>query len=92
MSDWLFPPPTSRHPTDLELEAPLRTAAAMLTQRLERDFASTIIEGPMESHDVCRLELLVDRVAAECRLEGSLHLHARSYSVRFSHPRDGSAT
>ena len=32
------------------------------------------------------LELLVSRIAAECGLEGSLHLHAQSYSVRFSHP------
>ena len=86
MSDRLLVHPTSRHPTDLELEASLRLAAALLSRRATRDFASTVVEGPVESHNVDRLEFLVGRIAEECGLEGSLHLHAQSYSVRFSLP------
>jgi hypothetical protein len=87
MTDQLLPEFISLLTADLELEAPMRTAAAMLSRCPSCDFASTIVEGPMDSHNIDNLELLVARIAAEFGLEGSVHLHARSYSVRFSHPR-----
>jgi hypothetical protein len=74
---------------DFELELPLRSAAARLSQRLAGDPTSIIVEGQIGSHNIGRLESLVDSISRECGLQGSLHLHAHSYSVRFSLPISG---
>ena len=69
---------------EVDFEAPLRTAAALLNRCAHSDFTSTIVEGVVESAQVGLLELLVTSVAAEFELEGSLHLHSHSYVARFT--------
>ena len=69
---------------EFDFEAPLRTAAAMLTRCARGDFTSTIVEGVAKSAQVGMLESLVASVAAEFELEGSLHLHPHSYVARFT--------
>ncbi len=69
---------------EVDFGAPLRTAAAMVTRGADGDFISTIVEGVVDSAQVGMLESLVSSVAAEFKLEGSLHLHSHSYVARFT--------
>jgi hypothetical protein len=45
-----------------------------------------LVEGVAGSEVVAALELLVCTIVGEYGLEGTMHLHSRSYPVHFSHP------
>jgi hypothetical protein len=77
---------------ELHFEPLLREAAVRLRNGGDGGCTSSIVQGAVDSGQADLLESLVEAIAMEFRLQGSLHLHSHSYSVRFSLPhRDAAA-